>query len=97
MSQEKRKFSVEDTAPVSNWKCFGAQVKISHLLQPKENDNRKGMQDLPHLKVGWFTVCTLDCRHKKLHIRPLQYSVYPAPQRCGPVTIFYGSGSGSDF
>jgi hypothetical protein len=29
MSQEKRKFSVEDTAPVSNWKCFGAQVNIS--------------------------------------------------------------------
>ncbi len=26
MSQEKRKFSVEDTAPVASWKSFGAQV-----------------------------------------------------------------------
>jgi hypothetical protein len=32
MSQEKRKFSVEDTAPVSNWKCFGAQVNVATSL-----------------------------------------------------------------
>ena len=31
-SEKQRKFSVEDTAPVSNWKSFGAQVNSTERI-----------------------------------------------------------------